>query len=82
MISIQTKSHIGADGTLAVPVPTALRETDVEVMLIVQPMPWTKNDPDENGWPPGFFEETYGSWQGEPLERDPQGEFEGRDALL
>jgi len=30
------------------------------------------------GWPVGFFEETAGAWQGEPLERSPQGEQEQR----
>lgn len=33
------------------------------------------------GWPPGFFERTAGAWQGEPLERAPQGEPEQRLAL-
>lgn len=39
MISIQTKTHTGADGTLAVQVLTALHETDVDVMPDVQPVP-------------------------------------------
>lgn len=30
-----------------------------------------------NGWPEGYFD-LFGSWQGEPLERAPQGEFEER----
>jgi len=30
------------------------------------------------GWPPGFFEQTYGSTKDDPLERPPQGEFELR----
>jgi len=34
------------------------------------------------GWPPGFFEETAGAWQGEPLERSPQGEQEQRLDLV
>jgi Protein of unknown function (DUF2281) len=25
-------------------------------------------------WPPGLFEKTAGAWQGDPLERAPQGE--------
>ncbi|MCI0437515.1 MAG: hypothetical protein L0177_00090 [Chloroflexi bacterium] len=33
------------------------------------------------GWPEDFFEKVVGSWQGEPLERPPQGEFERRDEL-
>jgi len=32
-------------------------------------------------WPEGYFERVVGSWQGDPLERPPQGEFELRDGL-
>lgn len=31
---------------------------------------------DANGWPVVFFEETAGAWAGEPLIREPQGEYE------
>ena len=31
------------------------------------------------GWLPGFFEDVVGGWQGEPLERAPQGEPEQRE---
>ena len=75
MISVKTKAHIGPDGTLTVAVPTPLSETDVEVMLVLQPTPG------ERGWPPGFFEATAGAWQGEPLQREPQGEYEQREDL-
>lgn len=33
-----------------------------------------------NGWPDGYFD-LFGSWQGEPLERAPQGEAEERLSL-
>jgi hypothetical protein len=33
-------------------------------------------------WPAGFFENVVGGWQGEPLERSEQGDFEGRDSIL
>lgn len=32
-------------------------------------------------WSPGLFERTAGAWQGEPLERAPQGEPEQRVEL-
>ena len=32
-------------------------------------------------WPNGFFEGVPGSWQGEPLERPPQGDADIRDKL-
>lgn len=75
MITVKTNAHVGPDGTLTVAVPTPLRETDVEVMLVVQPVPAREPlptaalTPEELGWPPGFFEETFGAWKGEPLER-------------
>ncbi len=30
------------------------------------------------GWPPGFFEQTFGSLKYSPLVREPQGEYETR----
>jgi hypothetical protein len=35
-----------------------------------------------NGWPPGFFTEVVGGWQGEPLVREFEGDYEERDPLL
>lgn len=32
-------------------------------------------------WPSGYFEQVFGGWEGEPLRRAPQGEFEQRSAL-
>jgi hypothetical protein len=32
-------------------------------------------------WPPGFFEEVVGGWQGEPLERPSQGAYEHRERI-
>lgn len=34
--------------------------------------------PEELGWTPGFFERTAGKWEGEPLTRGEQGEYEQR----
>lgn len=32
-----------------------------------------------DGWPAGYFESVVGGWQGDPLERPPQGKPEVRD---
>lgn len=32
-------------------------------------------------WPEGFFDDVVGRWQGEPLQRPLQGEYEQRGAL-
>lgn len=34
-----------------------------------------------SGWPEAFFDEVVGGWQGEPLQRAPQGAVERRDEL-
>ena len=37
--------------------------------------------PEARGWPPGFFERTYGSLADDPIERPPQGDYEVRDVI-
>ncbi|MBA3922304.1 MAG: type II toxin-antitoxin system ParD family antitoxin [Nostocaceae cyanobacterium] len=37
--------------------------------------------PEELGWPSGFFEQTAGCLQDDPLVRYPQGEYEQRETL-
>lgn len=81
MISVKTRTHIGPDGTLTLEVPTPLRETDVEVILVVQALIAFQAGPESPGWPAGFFEQTAGAWRGEPLQREPQGEYEAREEL-
>lgn len=76
MQSIKLRSHVGQDGILKLEVPLGLSEMDLEVVVVVQPVAKT-----QTGWPPGFFEQTAGAWAGEPLVREPQGEYETRDKL-
>ncbi len=78
METITLHSRVGADGLLRLQVPLKVTNTDLEVVLIVQPVVSTGQ---EHGWPPGFFEETYGSFRDEPLVREPQREYEIRDEL-
>jgi len=83
MDSIKLKSHIGKDGILQVQVPDDLRDQELEIMVIFQPIISSKDSkespsnqdldtPESRGWSPGFFENVVGSWEGEPLERSPQ----------
>jgi hypothetical protein len=83
MQTIQLRSRVGADGVLHLQVPVSVTNTDVEVIVIVQPQAAGAKQPTptELDWPPGFFEETAGAWQGEPLVRPPQGEYEVREEL-
>ena len=83
MQSITLQSHVGVDGILKLQVPVGITNTDLEVMVVVQPIAPAsgRKTPEDLGWPPGFFEQTAGCWQGEPLVREPQGEYEVRDEL-
>ena len=78
METITLHSRVGADGLLRLQVPVNLTNTDLEVVLIVQPVAPAG---ETLGWPPGFFKEVAGGWKGEPLVRDDQGQYEVREDL-
>lgn len=78
METITLRSRVGADGLLKLQVPVNLTNTDLEVVLIVQPVASASQG---LGWPPGFFEEVAGGWQGELLVREDQGQYEVREDL-
>ena len=40
-----------------------------------------QQDLEISGWREGFFDEVVGGWQGEPLQRKEQGEYETRDTF-
>jgi hypothetical protein len=80
MHSVTLRSHVGADGILNLQVPVGLQDTDLEVMVIMQPLLTNAiKSPENSGWPPGFFEQTFGSIP--DLERPPQGELPEREPL-
>ncbi|MDQ6960491.1 MAG: hypothetical protein Q9M27_05620 [Mariprofundaceae bacterium] len=35
----------------------------------------------DSGWPTGYFDQVFGQWEGEPLQRPEQGEYEFRERL-
>ncbi len=74
MRTIHVRGMTGADGALHLTIPVGVPHGEFEVVIVVEHHPVTVH-PD---WPPGFFEQTAGAWQGE-LERAPQGEYEKRE---
>jgi len=85
MQKITLNSRIGSDGVLNLKMPNNLINTECKITVILQPitpMESKQKTPEELGWTPGFFERTAGAWEGEPLTRDEQGEYEQREALL
>ena len=68
------------DGPEMIPIPPELRHQRLEV--IIWPLDRGGSDQDRtatpHGWPVGLFECTAGAWQGEPLVREPQGDYPQR----
>jgi hypothetical protein len=79
MKSITLHSHVGADGVLELKVPIGIANADVDIVVVVGATTPAKKSPEDLGWPPGFFEETFGSIP--DLERAPQGEYEIREEI-
>lgn len=80
MQSVTVRSHIGADGILNLQIPVELKDVDVEVVVTMRPLEIDEIEAlaQSNGWPLGFFTQTMGKWEGEPLVREHQGEYEER----
>ena len=53
----------------------------IEDLAIAEAEETTMPNPEELGWPPNYFTETFGAFQDDPLERPAQGEFEVRDQV-
>lgn len=81
MQTVSLHTHVGPDGVLRLRFPVGLANVDLDVIVIMQPSAAPSEGNHLNGWPPGFFEETYGCLAEEPLERPPQGTFEVREAI-
>jgi len=61
--------------------PTILSNTECKITVILQPitpMASKPKMPEELGWTPGFFENTYGAWEGELIREQPK-EYEQRE---
>ena len=76
MVTIPLKTRLEPDGTLDLHVATGLPASEVDVLVILQPIPLPLA-----AWPEGFFESTYGAFAGQPLERGVQGAHELRGPL-
>ena len=86
MSVIRMTATSGPDGVLHLSVPAG-QPGEFEVTVVFVPKPPANGDapaaktPEELGWPPGYFENTFGSIDDEAFKRYPQGEFEKREPL-
>src|SRR5262245_37519205 len=62
MKTVNLTTRVGSDGVLRLEVPVDVTNTELEVVLVLQPMaPAPANTPEARGWPPGYFDEVIGS---------------------
>ena len=83
MVAVSAKGRVKDDDTLDRHVTTGLPETDVQVLLVLQPLV-LKNEKlvsKEDGWPEGYFEKTFGSLRDNPITYEPPPQFETRQEL-
>lgn len=68
-------AHVGRDGILKLEMPVGIANTDLEIILILNPLGTARPAAE---WPRNFFTEILGGWEGAPLVREPQGTYESR----
>ncbi len=75
MNTFKLEVRLGHDGILKLELPVEISETDLEVLVVIQPK-------EKRHWPEGYFDRTAGCLSNDPIERPPQGEYEEREPLL
>jgi len=80
MTRIEVKSRVGSDGVLTVTVPVGMADANREVLITVQPAGDSVNTALQAKQWERFIDQTAGCWQGEPLVRPEQPQFEKRQA--
>lgn len=79
--TIHTLQEVGPDKVLHLNIPVDQGSCYYKLVITLEPdtPPERQPTPEELGWPPGYFEQTAGRWEGEFV-RD-QGEYEKREEL-
>jgi hypothetical protein len=76
MQMIRVLEKTGKDGMLCLRIPLGKADSEYEVVLVVQPREnlMAASIEQGHGWPPGYFDKTFGSIEDESFVRPPQGE--------
>jgi hypothetical protein len=77
--TVEFKSRVGPDGTLDVHVALGEAQAGADVVVTIRRAS-PSSQADRSEWL-RFVNQTYGSCAGLGLERQPQGEFEAREAI-
>ena len=84
MYSIHIRTQVDQDGRIELHVPPQYVGQMLDLVVVYAPAQEAASAEAQSqpeGWPPGSYEATAGAWQGEPLVREPQGDYEERDPL-
>ncbi len=81
MQTIETTAMVAEDGSVTIDGPVAVPAGRHRVVLVVDEQTITIKSPDDLGWPPGYFEQTYGSLADIPLKRPEQLPYEEREPI-
>lgn len=73
MQTIRVLEKTGKDGMLSLRIPLGKPDAEYEVLVVVQPRAAAM--PEEQGWPPRYFENTFGAIADDTFVRPPQGEL-------
>ena len=65
MRSLHIHAHVDKQGQVMFKMPPDLADQEVDLVVVFEAL----KQAEAVGWPPGFFEQTAGAWQGEPLTR-------------
>lgn len=76
METIRVHSRSNEDGIIHLDIPVGIKDTELEVTLTISPA-WQGL-----GYPPEFFEQTYGSCQDDPIVIDDEGIAEDEEEFL
>lgn len=79
MQTITLKARPDADGILRLEIPMSIQDQDIEIVLVINPLP--KQPLDDMGYPIGYFDETYGSLADDPIERNQPLHPDARDEI-
>ena len=77
MKTLTFKSKTGNDGKLKIDIPIGEKNTEFEVVLVLESKKHIKDT-----WPENFIQDTFGSFKNNPIERPKQLKAQERDNLL
>lgn len=79
MQTLTLKARADKNGVIRLEIPTETADQDIEIVLVMQPV---EPEPlDAMGYPLGYFEETYGMFADDPIERNQPPYPDVRDEL-